>query len=45
MGVHRFYPLIKGKSNKNANFTHLWKKENGEWRLARVLSYDHKNSK
>lgn len=42
MGVHRFYPLIKGKSNEVAKFTHLWKKENGEWRLARVLSYDHK---
>jgi uncharacterized protein DUF4440 len=45
MGIHRFYPLIKGKSNEIAKFTHLWKKENGEWRLARVLSYDHKNAK
>lgn len=45
MGVHRFYPLIKGKSNEIAKFTHLWKKENGEWRLARVLSYDHKNAR
>ena len=45
IGVHRFYPLIKGKSNEIAKFTHLWKKENGEWRLARVLSYDHKNMK
>jgi Domain of unknown function (DUF4440) len=45
MGVHRFYPLIKGKSNEVAKFTHLWKKENGAWRLARVLSYDHKNVK
>lgn len=45
MGVHRFYPLIKGKSNEIAKFTHLWKKENGEWRLARVLSYDHKNTR
>lgn len=45
MGVHRFYPLVRGKSNEIAKFTHLWKKENGEWRLARVLSYDHKNTK
>lgn len=45
MGVHRFYPLTKGKSNEIAKFTHLWKKENGEWRLARVLSYDHKNTR
>ena len=43
MGVHRFYPLIKGKPTEVAKFTHLWKKENGEWKLARVLSYDHKN--
>ncbi|MCM3902845.1 MAG: nuclear transport factor 2 family protein [Pyrinomonadaceae bacterium] len=45
MGVHRFYPLIKGKSNEVANFTHLWKKENGEWKLARVLSYNHRDFK
>jgi hypothetical protein len=45
MGVHRFYPLVKGKPNEVAKFTHLWKKENGEWKLARVLSYDHKNLK
>ena len=32
MGVHRFFPLIKGKSSEIARFTHLWKKENGQWR-------------
>jgi Domain of unknown function (DUF4440) len=45
MGVHRFYPLIKGKSNEVAKFTHLWKKEKGEWRLARVVSYNHRDFK
>jgi hypothetical protein len=45
MGIHRFYPLIKGKSNEVAKFTHLWKKENGEWKLARVVSYNHRNFK
>ena len=45
MGVHRFVPLIKGKPSEIARFTHLWKKENGQWRIARVLSYDHKNIK
>ena len=45
MGVHRFYPLVKGKPVEIAKFTHLWKKENGTWKLARVLSYDHKNVK
>lgn len=44
MGVHRFYVLKDGKSQlaEIAKFTHLWKKENGAWKLARVLSYDHK---
>lgn len=27
-----------------AKFVHLWKQENGVWRLARVLSFDHKPS-
>lgn len=45
MGVHRFYILGEGgRENlaEVAKFTHLWKKENGVWKLARVLSYDHK---
>ncbi|MCM3871912.1 MAG: nuclear transport factor 2 family protein [Pyrinomonadaceae bacterium] len=45
MGVHRFYPLIKGKPIETAKFTHLWKKENGQWRIARVISYDHKDTR
>ncbi len=45
MGVHRFYILGEGgRENlaEVAKFTHLWKKESGVWKLARVLSYDHK---
>jgi ketosteroid isomerase-like protein len=45
MGVHRFYPLTKGKPVETARFTHLWKNENGQWKLARVLSYDHQNTR
>jgi len=48
MGVHRFYRLTEGKGEKLtevAKFTHVWKKENGGWRLARVLSYDHQDVK
>jgi hypothetical protein len=43
-GTHRFYAVSKGKPNRLtevAQFTHVWKDENGQWRLARVLSYDH----
>ena len=45
VGVHRFYAIAEGKPDRlteTARFTQLWKKENGQWRLARVLSYDHK---
>ena len=43
-GTHRFYAVSKDKPNRLteiAQFTHVWKEENGQWRLARVLSYDH----
>lgn len=44
MGVHRFF--IKTKDGKlaeasTAKFIHLWKKKDGKWLLARVISYDH----
>jgi hypothetical protein len=48
MGEHRFYRLTKGKPDElteTAKFTNVWKKEGGKWKLARVLSYDHKDSK
>ena len=44
IGTHRFYALQKGKPDRlteTAQFTHVWKEENGQWRLARALSYDH----
>jgi ketosteroid isomerase-like protein len=45
VGEHRFYQLLPGKPEKLvevALFTHVWKKEAGGWKLARVLSYDHR---
>ncbi len=46
-GEHRFYILSeKGEQLAEvAKFIHLWKKENGVWRLARVISYEHKPAK
>jgi ketosteroid isomerase-like protein len=44
-GVHRFYQLLPGKPEKLvevSQFTHVWKKEAGGWKIARALSYDHK---
>ena len=44
-GEHRFFETVKGQSEKagsTAKFTHLWLLEFNEWKLARVLSYDHK---
>lgn len=47
MGTHRFYRVTGGQEDKLtevATFTHLWKKDNGDWKLSRVLSYDHKQA-
>lgn len=43
-GMHRFYALIDGKPDRlteTARFLHVWKLENDDWKLARVVSYDH----
>jgi hypothetical protein len=43
-GVHRFYGLETGKPDvlrETGRFMNLWKRENGLWKLSRVLSYDH----
>ncbi|MBO9151734.1 nuclear transport factor 2 family protein [Chitinophaga sp. GCM10012297] len=44
-GEHYFYINRKGQPERRdgwAKFTHLWLKENGEWKMTRVLSYDHR---
>jgi hypothetical protein len=46
-GIHTFYETSAGKSKQlrsTARFTHLWLLENNNWKLKRVLSYDHKVS-
>jgi hypothetical protein len=43
MGVHRFHHPgredVEGVGE--AKFIHLWQNANGEWRITRVISYDH----
>ena len=44
VGVHRFYAVKQGEPDRlteTSQFTHVWREENGQWRLARALSYDH----
>lgn len=43
-GVHEFYIEPAGKpafKTGIAKFSHLWLKEDGQWKLSRGLSYDH----
>ena len=47
-GIHRFYILEPGQPERSgdiAKFIHVWKKSDDKWKLARVLSYDHKPAK
>jgi ketosteroid isomerase-like protein len=44
-GEHRFYQLLPDQPEKLveiALFTHVWKKDAAGWKLARVVSYDHR---
>lgn len=43
-GEHNFYITENGKPEYHsgtANFAHLWLLKNGEWKMARILSYNH----
>lgn len=43
-GEHLFY-IAEGESNTpegQAKFSHLWLKENGDWKMHRVFSFDHR---
>lgn len=45
LGEHRFYLTQKGQKEKLdgiAKFANLWQKKDGQWRMSRVISYDHK---
>ena len=43
-GRHDFYAIEDGKPDRkteSGQFLHIWKKVDGDWKLARVVSYDH----
>lgn len=45
-GIHSFYAIEKKQEEyltSIAKFTHLWILENGNWKLSKGLSYDHKD--
>ncbi|MEX0733594.1 MAG: nuclear transport factor 2 family protein [Steroidobacteraceae bacterium] len=44
MGTHRFFALRQGQPDRlteTGKFIDLWKNDNGTWKLARVISYEH----
>ena len=44
IGSHRFYYTEKGQEEKLDGifkFVHIWKNTNGDWKISRVISYDH----
>ncbi len=46
-GIHEFFGEKKGKPRyltSTAKFTHVWIVEEGDWKLKRILSYDHVTS-
>lgn len=45
MGEHRFFALQPGQPEKlteSGKFIDVWRQIDGEWKLARVISYDHR---
>jgi hypothetical protein len=42
IGSHRFCHLENGKQDCGTfKFVHIWQKKNNEWKITRVVSYDH----
>jgi ketosteroid isomerase-like protein len=44
-GYHRFYKVTPGEPDietEAGRFVHLWKNVDGSWKVARIVSYDHR---
>jgi len=46
-GKHLFYQLIDGQYQftESAQFSHVWRQSDEGWKLARILSFDHRPTK
>jgi hypothetical protein len=44
-GTQRFYKIVDGKKVPagSSQFMNIWKLDDGEWKIARVVSYEHKD--
>lgn len=41
-GTHRFCKTGAGKCEGMGRFMHIWRNQGGDWKITRVVSYDHK---
>ena len=42
LGVHRFFsPIDASEPVGLAKFIHIWRNQDGKWKITRVISYDH----
>jgi len=41
IGTHKFCQIDTGKCEGTGKFFHVWRYQNGQWQLTRVMSYDH----
>ncbi|QNK03865.1 nuclear transport factor 2 family protein [Dyella telluris] len=41
MGTHRFCQMDTGKCEGMGKFMNIWRYQNGQWQMTRVVSYDH----
>ena len=44
IGVHNFYRTLSGQKEKlttTAKFIQIWRENNGEWKVSRIVSYGH----
>lgn len=41
-GTHRFCQVGASRCEGSGRFTHIWRNKAGDWKITRVISYDHK---